>query len=454
VDIEPIQDLHGYDNPWPAGGGKNKFNGAAVATTNINNWGVAWNDSTNTLTIEHKNAYSSGMPSVDLNLAEGTYVVSGNLSKSIDVYKDGAYMAQLISERTFVAESGHNYSFYFPNTEINTTTYSNLQLELGSTATTFEPYSNICPISGHTQAVVTRTGVNVWDEEWENGRFDIATGNKIGGNGLRTKNLIPVIPNTTYFFTRGDYTGAGSFVILYYDANKSYLSYDNKFGTTTTVTMPVNAYYINVNIQTTESVTTYNHDISINYPATDTDYHEGHVQSINISLGQTVYGGTLDVINGVLTVDMAIWALDSDSVADGGYGMPFSAALPQNAKLTTSGNVLSGTICNQLKEVVQSTTWGINGTFSRVTGIYKFYFKINDDVTTIDSLNEYLALHPMQFAYPIATPLTIQLDPHEVTALLGSNNVWADTGDSAVEYRADPTLYVQRKIAEAISALS
>ena len=24
--IEPVQDLHGYDNPWPAGGGKNKFN--------------------------------------------------------------------------------------------------------------------------------------------------------------------------------------------------------------------------------------------------------------------------------------------------------------------------------------------------------------------------------------------------------------------------------------------
>ena len=25
VNVEPIQDLHGYESPWPAGGGKNKF---------------------------------------------------------------------------------------------------------------------------------------------------------------------------------------------------------------------------------------------------------------------------------------------------------------------------------------------------------------------------------------------------------------------------------------------
>ena len=46
--------------------------------------------------------------------------------------------------------------------------------------------------------------------------------------------------------------------------------------------------------------------------------------------------------------------------------------------------------------------------------------------------------------YELATPLTVQLTPHEVTALLGSNNVWADSGDSEVTYRADPTLYISR----------
>jgi hypothetical protein len=33
-------------------------------------------------------------------------------------------------------------------------TYENFMLEVGSQATTYEPYSNICPISGHTEANV------------------------------------------------------------------------------------------------------------------------------------------------------------------------------------------------------------------------------------------------------------------------------------------------------------
>jgi len=38
----------------------------------------------------------------------------------------------------------------------------------------------------------------------------------------------------------------------------------------------------------------------------------------------------------------------------------------------------------------------------------------------------------------------IQLSPHEVKSLLGQNNIFADTGDSAVEYRADTKLYIER----------
>ena len=36
VDIEPVQDLHGYDSPWPAGGGINKFPPIAISRTSEN----------------------------------------------------------------------------------------------------------------------------------------------------------------------------------------------------------------------------------------------------------------------------------------------------------------------------------------------------------------------------------------------------------------------------------
>jgi hypothetical protein len=49
---------------------------------------------------------------------------------------------------------------------------------------------------------------------------------------------------------------------------------------------------------------------------------------------------------------------------------------------------------------------------------------------------------------------TYPLTPTEIKTLLGQNNIWSNTGDTEVEYRADVTLYINKKIAEAISALS
>ena len=38
------------------------------------------------------------------------------------------------------------------------------------------------------------------------------------------------------------------------------------------------------------------------------------------------------------------------------------------------------------------------------------------------------------------------LDPTEIKSLKGNNNIWADTGDTSVEYCADTKLYIDKKI--------
>ena len=48
--------------------------------------------------------------------------------------------------------------------------------------------------------------------------------------------------------------------------------------------------------------------------------------------------------------------------------------------------------------------------------------------------------------YELATPQTIQLSPQEIHALLGQNNVWADSGPVAVTYKADVTKWVEKKL--------
>lgn len=51
-----------------------------------------------------------------------------------------------------------------------------------------------------------------------------------------------------------------------------------------------------------------------------------------------------------------------------------------------------------------------------------------------------------------SAPGTYQLTPIEVKTMLGANNIWADTGDVSVSYRADPTIIYNKLTAAIISS--
>ena len=55
----------------------------------------------------------------------------------------------------------------------------------------------------------------------------------------------------------------------------------------------------------------------------------------------------------------------------------------------------------------------------------------------------------IQFAILLDTPQTVQLTPSQMMqTLLGTNHIFADTGDVSVEYRADSKMYIDQQIAE------
>ena len=64
------------------------------------------------------------------------------------------------------------------------------------------------------------------------------------------------------------------------------------------------------------------------------------------------------------------------------------------------------------------------------------------------------AMNGVMLCYELAEPIEIQLSANQINSLYGQNNLWADSGDTEVEYRADTKAYIAKKIAEAISALS
>lgn len=108
----------------------------------------------------------------------------------------------------------------------------------------------------HVQTSGHKTvGFNQWDEEWELGDINGTTGaNQSGTDRIRSKNYIPAIPNTSYYFK---HSNVGR--LFYYDKDYNFIS--NQYsGVSSTYTIPSNCYYIRF----VDNNATYNHDICIN----------------------------------------------------------------------------------------------------------------------------------------------------------------------------------------------
>ena len=284
---------------------------------------------------------------------------------------------------------------------------------------------NVREISGWESVSVNVAGVNVWDEEWEVGGIDGTTGQNISGNFVRSKNYIGVIPNTDYFIR-----GTSTIVVCRYDANKQFLGFNNRDNAVLTATE--DTHYIR--FRTGQAYgTTYNNDISINYPSTDHDYHAYNGQTITKDLGRTVYGGTLDVVSGVLTVDRAMVDLGTLNWTKYNVeeGTLFRASI-NTIKRTNAPTDVPNIVCSHYPVKTQSER--AEKTISQPTN--------NSAVDIIDSTYTdatafKTAMSGVQLVYELHQPTTYTLTPQQINTLAGVNNVWADSGDVTVTFRDD-----------------
>ena len=109
-------------------------------------------------------------------------------------------------------------------------------------------------------------GFNQWDEEWEVGTINSSTGeNQTYDQRIRSKNYIPVVPNTTYYFNAP--SSYSSIRVAVYDAGHNYLGL-NEEGWLTVAnnsTFSVGAKVGFIRFCAVKSDSTYNHDICINF---------------------------------------------------------------------------------------------------------------------------------------------------------------------------------------------
>ena len=149
----------------------------------------------------------------------------------------------------------------------------------------------------------------------------------------------------------------------------------------------------------------------------------------------TVYGGTLDVVSGVLTVTKVfkLFVGDSEenwkfSTANNKYRVycEISDASP------TKNNMFANYCSNSSGFVAYPDVWKmlINASSNIIIGV-------SSTITSVSDWRTYLSTNNLQLVYELATPQTYQLTPQEVTTLLATNNFFHDAnGDTQVTYRS------------------
>ena len=263
---------------------------------------------------------------------------------------------------------------------------------------------NIRPITGFTGCKVSRTGKNILDfsavQQYANWSATLAPYGTANTNDSNRGFLLPAVSGETYTISFG--IDSASFPIYLYlcrangtDSTERLMPFSFEAFRSNHYTFTAESgWFYFLRMGTTSSASGFNTQMSkisfaqLEVGSTVTDYEPYSGDTYTIAFpaeAGTVYGGTLDVTNGVLTVTKGL--------------------IP-----SYSGEALPGEWISSMDVYAQGVT--------PTTGA--------------------------QVCYDLASPVTYQLTPTEVTTLLGVNNIWADTGDVAVDYRADTGLYIQK----------
>ena len=307
---------------------------------------------------------------------------------------------------------------------------------------------NIRPITGRDSVTVTRTGKNLFDKTTVViGYIDDSDGQlkaTQAGSLYRSTDFVSVVGGQSYYIKTEQTAAAWG---AWYDANKQYISRQVQY-INAVVTAPNNAKYLRLTIV---SPITGNLDtFGINYPSTDHDYHAYNGTSVTLQLGQSVYGGTLDVTTGTMTVDRVMVTFDGSQPNNQfNFDSLQSYAPPRNRISWTliytigaiSGAYISDTLIGDTAYVSAPLIWHVSNSNA---GVARMFIGVPSSITSVTDWQAYVTEHPISVVYKLATPQTIQLTPAQLSTLKGDNNVWSDADSVSVDYVVDPKLYIAR----------
>lgn len=442
LSVEPIQDLHGYDKPWVGGAGKNLVE--PIMSSGSTNGITCTNNGDGSFTFS-----GTADGNATFRIDQSSYTASNNLKS----YKAGVYtcsglhddgvFAQVMqistwanallfknnSTQTLNADMDNCFILLRVDNGVTVNTTVKLMIEKGNTASPWEPYENICPISGRSEIGILGCGKNLLD--LDSVRIGIAWNDSDNPN--RATVLTPILGNTTYTLkinAPNNMFDANSFFVTQKDANNVVvdpgLSVSNNTAYTFIAKQTATLFVVQFNKTNITKTDFANTTVQLEVGSEATEYvpYAGQSNDLTISLGQTVYSGTLDVENGVLVVDKASITYDGSNDENWGGLTALSNVVRGGIGLTMPNN--SNPITNYLPYLNNYSEdsphfYNYNNT------VYVFL-----PITDTNNFRTYLSSNPLQLCYELATPITIQLTPNEISLLEGVNNISVDDANSTI----------------------
>jgi len=485
VTLEPIQDLHGYDHPWVEGAGKNKLpltvdgikalNPSSRGTWTGNTYefrGIKYELITNStgavvrIHISGQNADPSYMDIAKISsIPYGTYIINGGNSHvgSRAYNYDGTNSATSrgadITITTTEASGDNTFDIIVSKSdeEVNTDVYPMLRLA-SETDATFEPYSNICPISGRTEVNVERTGKNLlptYTTTTISGvTFTANSDGTVTVSGTATSD--DIIYRKTVDVSAGGYklnggvssdysirVGAsdGTFITQHNGGNPVAISINEA----TQLQIALRIRYMNG-----QTVNAVYFPMLFLASETDATFEPYQGQSVTVQLGQTVYGGTLNISTGELVVNTWYEEYDGSSDEQWGSYMDRFYIIPSHLYRTDSQSNCKSNMYRYIGFVTGSQSLTDTSTF----GLYKEtgqtpnrVYLYDTKYTNVPELKAALAIEPLTVCYELATPTTIQLTAQQLTLLEGYNILTTD-GTINLTYLGSEASNVQDEIDE------
>ena len=333
--------------------------------------------------------------------------------------------------------------------------------------------SHVCPISGWSGVTAWRTGANLFDiSVFANKQGVTIDGSMFYGYAdalsVATSSGVPFyIKKGTKLTTRAvahrsaSDTGAGWCVYFFYADGTQV----RPFYTANNVTTPTE--YIGT-ITAEQDIVSYKityfnnpqtgiwyvDELMIEVGETASPYTEytGESYPVTFPDGQTVYGGTLDAVNGVLTVGWVKALLDdADAWAQSGSTFLSYAGYSFNDRKT-------GSSWNLLCPFFPASQASSGTAYIRWGGLEAGNILVaqNGSSLTVDDLKTMSENKEIYIVYPLATTIEIPLSDIPVPAMLkGENTIWSDAnGAIELDYRADTKLWISGHSTTVDSALS